>query len=536
MASPDFSQYIDLKVNDLQPPEAYAAALDYARTAFPEFEPRAGSVEDALLQAFSLINSLYISAANRIPNGTIEGVLRLFGLERREAGVSTINVEFSLLTAGGTVEEGTPITYLVEENGEIVQYPFFVRETVTAGSGQTTVSAVIESLVLGPLPAILIGTPLVISQPSSELLTCVTTSTPSSVSSAETDTEYLTRGVTYLSSLSNSLCTASQIETYILSQYSSVTRCKVYDLAYGSATSPVETTATTNTGGAPNLDVTIDCSDESGTIFSFNTGLGIDLDGSTVWLTTQASFDDATITKTVFPSGLSKTSAGQTIDFDSTLKTISIDGISVPSAPAITDLGQTMVQLVDGLLFTTLNTVSPSARTPDSRGMYVIFVWGPDNHPVPFDVIVSIYDDLNSKTPVGIDAFIHSVMPVDVYAEVEIEVSDGYVSSSVLSEVTDYLNSFFSPNSYPNWTEYVYKNELIVAASQIEGVKRVVSVVLYIPDYGAGDVTAITGSSYSNNELMATLDIANPSSPDFLQFTYAGSMPKLTANATLYGP
>ena len=51
MASPDFSEYIDLTINDLQPPDIYSLAREYALVSLPEFNPRTGTVEDAVLQA-----------------------------------------------------------------------------------------------------------------------------------------------------------------------------------------------------------------------------------------------------------------------------------------------------------------------------------------------------------------------------------------------------------------------------------------------------------------------------------------------------
>jgi hypothetical protein len=538
MASPDFSEYIDLTVNDLQPAELYAVALDYARTALPEFETRVGSVEDALLQAFSLMNSLYIAAANRIPNGTIEGVLRLLGLERREAGVSTVNATFTILTSGGTVEQGTSVAYMTEEDGDTVQYAFFVAETVTATPGSYTVSVSLESIVLGPLPLIPVGTPLTITQPSSELLSCVTSSSPTSVTSAETDDEFLRRGVTYLDSLSNSLCTSTQIESYILSTYPSVTRCKVYDLAYGSSTSPVSTTttqATLNTVPNPDeIDIVIDCYDEDGQMFLFNDGLNLDIDGESLWVTTPEMMGSATITKDIYPSGLVSTDGGQTITIDLEAKTISIDGLPV-AAPATASLGQSMVQLVSGLQFSLLSGTAPALRTPDARGMYVIFAWGTDGMPIPYDEKIAIYDDVSARTPVGIDAFIHTVMPMDIYVEMEVEILNGFVGSSVVSAVQDYLDAYFSPEFYESWSQYVYRNELIVKASEVPGVKRVTSVVMYIPTYGTGDMTSTTGSSYLNNELMGETDPASPTNPQFVEFYYAGTMPKVKSAVTVYG-
>jgi hypothetical protein len=441
-------------------------------------------------------------------------------------------VQFTVLSPGGFVQEGTAIAFLTEIDGDSVQYSFFVRETAYASGSSTTVNAVLESIVVGPLPVIPIGTPLTIAQPSSEILTCVTTSTPSVVESAETDVEYLSRGVTYLNSLSASLCTSAQIEAFILSTFTGVTRCRVYDLAYGSATSPVATTTTVITEDTT-IDVEIDCSDERSGMFAFNDSLSLDIDGQDVWITTQAAFGDETITSEVFPSGLVSISEGETTVFDLANQTINLGALPVAAAEAVPAAGETMVQLVSGLTYSVLSGTPPASRTPDSRGMYVIFVWGQEGKPVQFDVINSIYDELSNRTPVGFDAFIHQVMPVEIYCLIEVEILDGFVGSSVIAEVKDSVDLKFSPNNYPNWNDYLYVNEIVVHAASVVGVKRVVSVDCTIPGYGEGDLTSATGSDYLNNTLMASVD--SPTNTAYIEFVHAGSMPKITSNVSIYG-
>jgi hypothetical protein len=126
-------------------------------------------------------------------------------------------------------------------------------------------------------------------------------------------------------------------------------------------------------------------------------------------------------------------------------------------------------------------------------------------------------------------------MPVDIYLTLEIEVLNGFVGSSVAAEVQDYLDAYFSPEFYESWTEYIYRNEFIVKASEVSGVKRVVSSVMYLPTYGTGEIGTTTGSSYVNNQRMATLDTGTPLNPQFIRFTYAGTMPKVKSVVTLYG-
>ena len=80
MASPDFSNYIDLTVNDKQPDEIYNDAIDYAKIALPEFSPRSGTVEDAVLQSTAYMAGVTSGSINRLPNGLMEGIMRLIGV------------------------------------------------------------------------------------------------------------------------------------------------------------------------------------------------------------------------------------------------------------------------------------------------------------------------------------------------------------------------------------------------------------------------------------------------------------------------
>ena len=53
MASPNFAQYIDLTINNKTTETVYNDAVEYAQIALPEFSPRVGTIENALLEAMS---------------------------------------------------------------------------------------------------------------------------------------------------------------------------------------------------------------------------------------------------------------------------------------------------------------------------------------------------------------------------------------------------------------------------------------------------------------------------------------------------
>jgi hypothetical protein len=100
MPSPDFSTYIDFSGFDEQPAAVYQDAVAYAQTALPEFNPRPGTREDAILQAGAYVGALSIGAINRLPNGLVEGILKIMGVTRIESTAGTFDLAIELFDAG----------------------------------------------------------------------------------------------------------------------------------------------------------------------------------------------------------------------------------------------------------------------------------------------------------------------------------------------------------------------------------------------------------------------------------------------------
>ena len=108
MPSPDFSDYIDLTINDKSITDVYDEAVEYAQTSFPEFSPRTGTIENALLESVAYSTGSLIATINRLPDGLMEGLLKLMGFNRIEATASTgtVLIELSVNT-GATIVSGS---------------------------------------------------------------------------------------------------------------------------------------------------------------------------------------------------------------------------------------------------------------------------------------------------------------------------------------------------------------------------------------------------------------------------------------------
>ena len=121
----NFSEYINLRPFDVSPTAIYLDAIDYARVVLPEFQPRQGTPEDAILQAISYISSLNVSAINRLPDRLMAGIVGMMGVELDEGSKTVIDVKFTCTTnSGTTIPQGTVIRYEYEFLGEKYYYTF----------------------------------------------------------------------------------------------------------------------------------------------------------------------------------------------------------------------------------------------------------------------------------------------------------------------------------------------------------------------------------------------------------------------------
>ncbi len=170
MPSPDFSQYIDLTIDDRTAEDLYDEAVEYARIALPEFTPSVGTIEDSILQACALLASSNIATLNRIPGGLMEGILSLMGLERLESSFATVDVIFTLSSNGESVPIDFFVSFEAQIGDEIVQYPFRTTATLTAANNNDEVTATLVSEVAGVIPSIEDGTELVVIQPNASVI------------------------------------------------------------------------------------------------------------------------------------------------------------------------------------------------------------------------------------------------------------------------------------------------------------------------------------------------------------------------------
>lgn len=230
MSSPDFSQYVDLTLYDVEPQDVYSAALTYAQTALPEFIPVIGTVEDAVLQATSYMTYILAAGINRIPNGVMEGIIKLMGFSRSEATLATGSALFTLsVNTGTTIPEGTIIAYTTTIDGELVAYSFATAVDTIVPSGSDTVSIAIEATEIGKYPTLLNTQQMILISSVPTILEVSLDADIVNGLDSETDAQYFDRASQFLSSTNTSLATKRQLVNYIAANYPTINISAVYD-------------------------------------------------------------------------------------------------------------------------------------------------------------------------------------------------------------------------------------------------------------------------------------------------------------------
>lgn len=231
MASPDFSEFIDLTIYDDQPETIYDEAVAYAQVALPEWTPVAGSIEDAIIQVSTYLGSYLGAAINRVPNGVLEGLLKLFGIDRLVGVAPTGFAQFTAIdNSGYNIPAGTRVGYRDASNPDNpILYTFDTIQDLNISPGSTSGTVGITGTALVEYPALASGTVLQLYSGVAYVNSVALAGNLIVGQNPESDSDYLTRAISKLNSFTTASVTASQIQQYILSSYSDAYRVKVYN-------------------------------------------------------------------------------------------------------------------------------------------------------------------------------------------------------------------------------------------------------------------------------------------------------------------
>ncbi len=143
MAAPDVTPYVDLTLTDVDAQTIADRALADAVSKFPEWQPREGNTEVALIEALALEVEEVTFAVNRLPGAVLEVLLRLYGLTRDAGAPATATVTFTLSDQlAHTIPAGTRLLLDLGPDSDGVELAtdadLVIPAGVTTGAQRTT--------------------------------------------------------------------------------------------------------------------------------------------------------------------------------------------------------------------------------------------------------------------------------------------------------------------------------------------------------------------------------------------------------------
>lgn len=468
----DFSDYIDLRIFDLTPGDIYLSSIDIARLTLPEFNLRVGTPEDAIFQAMAYISSLNVAAINRLPDRLMAGILLLMGIVRQEAIPAEVEL---LLTAdsyaGGEVAAGSLFSFQATFEDEVQEFVFettdicTIAESISYSGPYPTGTVTAQCLTPGVIPVLSVGDELSIISSGLPILSAEVNGSFINGVNEDTDADYLGRAVTKLRSMSATLNKATQVEGYLLTEYSSVVgRTKVYDLTYGE-----------------------DVIGEIG-VYRNQTPIGVSRTSNLVTL----YFTD----KHQFVAGEKVETNGlpDTYGSDNSLYTITnTSDYSISYSKSGSDSGSVY-----------LGASTPSVSIGgDVSGYVTVFVYGL-NQPVSSGDKAEIYSDLVAKSVAGLTYTIRDPNLLTLQITGSVVLDAAYDQQPLQAAVSSALVDYISPMKFPYSESKVRYTTLVSIISSIPG-------VLYVEDL----TLTGTGTGWL------------PKVSNDIEFQYKGSLPSL---------
>lgn len=445
MPSPDFSEYINLGIFDKTITDVYDESVEYAQIALPEFTPRVGTIENAILEATSHQTASLIAVINRLPDGLMEGLLALMGFQRVEATPSLATVEINLsVNSGQTIASGTVFSFdTFDSAGVLTQHLYETINDLTIAAGSTTGTVSVQASDPSQYPDIPIPSNLTIVSSTPFILSASLTALASVGTNSESDAEYFNRGVSFLGSLSSAITTASQLTNYLSVTYPTVSRLKVYDLTQAKENDIVNAVLTSNV-------VTLTSRYSHG----FSVGDVVDVADMAT-----ATYD-GTYTITVVPSTT-------TFRYAKTNSNI---------ATAATVTGS--VVLGNGMLFATANTT----------GAVTISMCDSTGAAISTSQKLIIETAIESKVVAGLNVHLHDMNTFNVTVDAAVVVEPNYSTATVGLAVSDAIEEYLSIAGW-DFATSVNSLYLTTIAAKVVGVKYVSSI----------DATIVGSTDFATN-------------------------------------
>lgn len=150
MPSPDLSSYSDLVLYDADPQDLVLGALDAIPTYLDGYNPQEGDPDLELLGSLAVVCAPLIYAVNRVPNGVVEVLARLFGVVRSDGVPATGVVMFTVVASptGVEIPAGTVVSLDLKDGTALL---WTTDVAVVAAANATTVNASVTASAVGTI-------------------------------------------------------------------------------------------------------------------------------------------------------------------------------------------------------------------------------------------------------------------------------------------------------------------------------------------------------------------------------------------------
>jgi hypothetical protein len=383
---------------------------------------------------------------NRIPDRLMSGILSMMGVTINLSSSAQMSVTVTADSyEGATIPPGTIFGYTVEFEDEVLEYVFYTVEALEIPSDESpspgdpfpSGQVLTECFTPGVIPFVNEGTALSILSPSTSILSVEAGGDFQNGLNDETSPEFLSRAVSYLSSLSSTLVKASQVDSFVSNGYSGlVGRVRTYDLTDGDpdtgdiATSKTRTITNVSRVTSPSQIATVTV----GSGHQFQVG------------------DMVTV------SGLTNTAYNGTYE--------------------LTEVGTTTISYANsGSIQSSTADSGTVAKGIDAIGYIAVFVYGNGNFLIE-PQLNDIQSEVTKKSLPGLIVSVSNVelLSLDITASVVLD--SNYDQEPLQQTVENSIIEYLSPSSYPISEDAVRVNQIIALISSIPGVKYVSSLSL----------------------------------------------------------
>ncbi len=460
MASPDVTGYVDLTLFDTDAQTIFEEALAAVAVKFPEWVPREGNTEVALLEALALEASELAYSANRLPGAVTEILLRLFGLTRDGGQSATATVTFTVSdNLGHTIPAGTRL--ILDRGDGLLPVEFATTTDLTIAPGSTfgTVAVVAIGVPTVDANGTAAGVALSTIDPVPYVNAAVLATPVSSGAPPEDGQAFLNRGIIRLSRLVTTIVRPEQFTAAAVEQVY-VARATTVDLFTPNAiATPAAATAVPSAvGGAL-----------AGGVYTYRVS-AINAQGETLASTSVSATVPATTTGSValtwtapaVPGGVGAITGYRIYGRTGTL----VRRGTTTGALNFTDTGAAGT----GEALPAANTTGPASGTVP--GHVTVYAAGPGGVPLSAADKADLLNKLTAAALASLTIYVAdpTLNPVAVTATVTI--LPGYDIPTVLAAVDAALRAYLNPDTWP-WAATVYRFELIALISAVEGVDRV---------------------------------------------------------------